>query len=79
MAVLGLHCCTSFSLVVGSGGYSLVVVQALLTAVPSLARSSRVPGLRQLWCTGLAAPRHVGSSRTRDRTHVFCMEPPGEP
>ena len=78
MAMLGLHCCRSFSLVVRSGGYSLVV-QGLLAAVPSLVRSSRVPGLRQLWCTGLDAPRHVGSSRTRDRTHVFCMEPPGEP
>ena len=25
-----------------------------------------------LWCTGLAAPRHVGSSRTRDWTRVPC-------
>ena len=28
---------------------------------------------QQLWCTGLVAPRHVGSSQTRDRTHVRCI------
>ena len=28
---------------------------------------------QQLWCTGLAAPRPVGSSWTRDRTHVPCI------
>ena len=28
---------------------------------------------QQLWHTGLAAPRHVGSSRTRDRTCVPCI------
>ena len=28
---------------------------------------------QQLWCTGLVAPRHVGSSRTRARTCVPCI------
>ena len=28
---------------------------------------------QQLWCTGLVAPRYVGSSRTRDRTRVACI------
>ena len=28
---------------------------------------------QQSWLTGLAAPRHVGSSRTRARTHVPCI------
>ena len=28
---------------------------------------------QQLWSVGLVAPRHVGSSRTRDRTHVSCI------
>ena len=28
---------------------------------------------QQLWRSGLVAPRHVGSSRTRDRTHVPCL------
>ena len=28
---------------------------------------------QQLWLTGPAAPRHVGSSQTRTRTHVPCI------
>ena len=28
---------------------------------------------QQLWLTGPAAPRHVGSSQTRARTHVPCI------
>ena len=28
---------------------------------------------QQLWLAGLVAPQHVGSSRTRDRTHVPCI------
>ena len=28
---------------------------------------------QQLWRTGLVAPQHVGSSRTRARTHVPCL------
>ena len=26
-----------------------------------------------MWRTGLVAPRHVGSSQIRDRTHVPCI------
>ena len=37
LAALGLHCFTKFSLVVASGGYSLVAVHRLLIAVASLA------------------------------------------
>ena len=29
--------------------------------------------LQELWRTGLVAPRHVGSSQTRDRTYVPCI------
>ena len=36
MAVLGLHCCSGFSLAVASGGCSLVVVCRLGIAVASL-------------------------------------------
>ena len=36
LAVLGLHCCMGVSLVVVSGGYSLVVVCGLLIVVASL-------------------------------------------
>ena len=28
---------------------------------------------QQSWLTGLVAPRHVGSSQTRARTHVPCI------
>ena len=28
---------------------------------------------QEFWCTGLAAPHHVGSSRTRDQTQVSCI------
>ena len=37
LAVLGLHCCSGFSLVVTSRGYSLVAVHGLLIVVASLA------------------------------------------
>ena len=29
---------------------------------------------RELWCAGLVAPWHVGSSWTRDRTCVLCID-----
>ena len=37
LTVLGLHCCLGFSLVVVSGGHSLVLVHGLLFVVSSLA------------------------------------------
>ena len=36
LAVMGLHCCVGFSLIVPSGSYSLVVVHGLLAGVASL-------------------------------------------
>ena len=42
LAVLGLCCCTGFSLVAVSEGYSLVVVNRLLVAVASLAVEPRL-------------------------------------
>ena len=36
LAVLGLHCCSGFSLVAESGGYFLVVMSGLLIAVAPL-------------------------------------------
>ena len=33
----------------------------------------RMHGHQQLWCMGLVVPQHVGSSRTRDWTHVPCI------
>ena len=44
LAVLGLHCCKSFSLVVGSRAYSLVAVLWLLIMVASLVGEHGVIG-----------------------------------
>ena len=40
--VLGLHCCTGFSLVAVSKGYTPVVVHGLLTAMASLVVEHRL-------------------------------------
>ena len=79
MAVLALRCC--------EWGLLFVVVHGLLTAVASLIveyglQAHRLQQLQHtgsraqaqyLWRTGLVAPQHVGSSQTRDRTHVPCI------
>ena len=44
--VLGLCCSVDFSLIVASGGYSLVVGHGLLTAVASLAVEPSFQGMR---------------------------------
>ena len=61
------------SLVAASRGYSSLwyagfSLQWLLVAEHGL----QVRGLQQLWHMDLVAPQHVGSSRTRDLTHVPC-------
>ena len=67
------------SLVAVSGGYSLLWCTAFSLRWLLLLQStgSRRAGFsscgmwaQQLWCTGLVAPRHVGSSQTGSRTHV---------
>ena len=77
--MLGLRCCVGFSLVAVSRGYSPAAECGLLTAVTSAAElrlqasglqwlwpvGSRVLA-QELWRTGLAVLRHVGSSWTRD-------------
>ena len=86
LAASGLHCCTGFSLVAASRGYSSVAVLGLVIAVASLLQStgSRAHGLQWLrfsgsraqaqcsWHMGLIAPRYGGLSQIRDRTHVSC-------
>ena len=69
LVVLGLHCYTGFSLVMESGGYSLVLVLGLLLLQ---SRGSRLPGFRSCG-SGLVTLRHVVSSRTRDWTCVPCV------
>ena len=53
MAVLGLHCCVGFFLVLVQGGFSCCGSRALEHRLNSCG-------------TGLAALQHVGSSQTRD-------------
>ena len=71
------------SLVAASGGYSSLWCAGFSLSWLLLLRSmgSRHVGFsscstraQQLWLTGLVAPRHVGASRTRDRTHVPCID-----
>ena len=72
---LSLHHCRGISLIVSSGGYSLVVVRELLIVVvsPVVERGLWACGLQQLWHSDLIALQHLGSSRTRDQTHVACV------
>ena len=58
----------------GCVGFSLQWL--LLAAEPELQEHDLQycsPRARQLWREGLAAPRHVGSSRIGDRTSVLCV------
>ena len=70
------------SLVAASGGYSSLrcsgfSLQWLLLLQSTGSRrtgfSSCSTQAQQLWCMGFVAPRHVGSSRTRDQTRVPCI------
>ena len=60
LTVLGLCCCTlRISLVVPSGGYSLVVEFWLLIAVASLVEHSlQAHGLQKLWCVDSVVVAH---------------------
>ena len=87
MSALGLSCCVRAFSSCGERGLLFVVVRRLLIAVASLVvehgpqvhrllqlwlTGSRAQA-QQLWRTGLVAPRRVGSSWTRTRTHVSCI------
>ena len=67
LAVLGLHCCM---------GFSLVAVHGLLIVLASLICDSSASAhrLNSLWCMGLIALHHVGSSQIRDQTQVSCVD-----
>ena len=89
LAVLSFRCCMGFSLVAISGGYLLFAVCGLLTAEASLVAwsehglqacdlsscSSRALEHRlSSFGTGTSLPlQHVGSSWTRNGTHVSCI------
>ena len=81
LAVLGLRCCSGFSLVAASRGYTLVAAWGFLPAVASpcvehglqgewVGLAAAPPGL---WHAGSVALKHVGFSRTRNQVHVSCF------
>ena len=99
--MLDLCCCTGFFLVAESRCYSVIAVCGLLVVVASLVTEHRLwgaldsvvvaPELQSrdsiVGCMGLAAPKHVGSSPTRDGTCIsfhgqadsLSLEPPAKP
>ena len=74
LVVLGLHCCArGLSLI---AEWELLYLQcagfSLRWLLLLLSMGSRA-WAQQSWRTGLVALRHVGSSRTRDRTRIPCI------
>ena len=67
--------CPGFSLVVASGGRSLVATHGVSHCGGSSGWGAwfEVIRLQSLWYMGLVAPWHVESSPTRDRTCVLCI------
>ena len=73
MAVLGLRFCARAFSSCGKRGPLFIAVRGPLTIVASRCWAQAPDAqAQQLWLTGPAAPRHVGSSQTRARTHVPC-------
>ena len=75
MTVLGLRFCARAFSSCGKRGPLFIAVRGPLTIAASPAAEHRAPDAQaqQLWLTGPAAPRHVGSSQTRARTCVPCI------
>ena len=86
LAMLGLRCCMRAFSSCSEWGYSWLQCSSFsLQWLLLWTRGSRVCGLQylwlegsraraqQLWCTGLVASWHVGSSRTRDQTGLPCI------
>ena len=87
LAVLGLRCCTWAFSSCSEQGLFFIVVCGLLSTVTFLVAQHglQAHGLQQLWLagaraqaqqlwrTGLVALQLVGSSQTRNRTHVPCI------
>ena len=79
LAVLGLHCCTDFLLVLVTRGHSFLVVHNLLIVAASLVaehglHSSQASLLhRQQSSCGTWAQDQTHVSWTRDQTHVSCI------
>ena len=71
--MLGLRCYVGFSLAVESRELPLSAVRWLPTAVAAAVEEHRLSAqAQQLWHVGIVALQRVGSSQSRDRTHVPC-------
>ena len=73
LAALGLLCCVQAFSSCGEWGLLWLWCTGVSLCRLLLLQGSKVHQLQQLWCMGLAAPRHVGSSTARDQNHVFCI------
>ena len=85
LAMLGLHCCESLSLIVVIGGYSLGRQVSHCSGFLLRSTGSRAHGLpllwfpgsraqaQWLWHMGLVALQHMGSFWARDGTFVSCI------
>ena len=75
LAVLGLRCCLqAFSSYRGGVGYSCSCEQLFIAAASLVAENGlKAPGASGVVVHELSCPTHVGSSQTRDRTHVPCI------
>ena len=76
MVVLSLLCCARAFSSCGEQGLLFIVTYELLITVASLIaeHSLQAHGLQQFCCMGLDAQQHVGSSWTKDQTHVPCID-----
>ena len=82
LAALGLHCCPwafftcsrwELLFTPGPGHLAAVASPVLERRLQQLQLvGSRVLG-QSLWRTGSVAPQHLGSSQTRDQTHIPCI------
>ena len=74
MVVLGLRfCARAFSSCDKRGPLFIAVRGPLTIAASCCGAQAPDAQAQQLWVTGPVAPRHVGSSQTRARTHVPCI------
>ena len=83
--MLGVHCCSDFSLVVAGGGYSPVGLCGLLTAVASLPAELRLQGAQASLvathglssCSSQALEHRLSSCGARPSCSVACWDLPG--
>ena len=75
MALSGLRFCARAFSSCGKWGPLFIVVRGPLHYCGLSCCGAQAPDTQaqQLWLTGLVAPRYVGSSQTRARTHVPCI------